>query len=507
VAFNLYFAGIEQGTQRNLLEAVGETHGALSFWGLKRRLPKTKPYRLEDRFPSTFEIFLDSGGYSANKTPGTVEELEEYAAVYQAFVADNIDRAALVTEFDCLALGQDWIELQRSTFWADMPHEKFVPVWHASYALEELARLAQVYDHVAIPESALQQHTNLAQRVNMLQVKYGTQFHALACAKPDNLHSVRFDSAVTTSWFSPMKYGETIVWQGNKLHRYTAAYKEQARKRHKMDFTAAGFDAEKIIADDPMEVAKFTLWSFRQLEMHVDKRRPPVNNNPFTVIQGGGEENVADNNDHELTPSSGETPGSEVDTFAQTLGNAGSRLPVARSESERVLLPVVGFTTGTPTGDADGSVLLTSGSGDSLRRCDFCYVSENCPAFKPGAECAYKLPVEIKTKEQLGAAMQVLLEMQLQRVAFLRMAEDLNGGAADPNLSQEIDRTFKLFKTQKEILDNSSYTRMVIEQRGSAGAMSAIFGEQAALERNSTDKVNRMLDEGDIIDGEIIEPE
>ena len=57
--------------------------------------------------------------------------------------------------------------------------------------------------------------------------------------------------------------------------------------------------------------------------------------------------------------------------------------------------------------------------------------------------------------------------------------EEMNGGYADPNVSQEIDRLFKLIKTTKELDDSREFIRMTVERQGSAGVLSSIFGDRA----------------------------
>ena len=500
--------GLEQPSHSRLLEEQGMTHAGISFWSLKRRLPKTKPYVLADRFPESFTILLDSGGYSANKTPTSVGDLEDYAATYEEFVVKNLDRVSLVTEFDCLALGPAWIEEQRKTFWNDVPPEKFVPIWHGGMGtMPELHRLAQVYDNVGIPESALEQHANLAVQINGLQSKYGTRFHALASAKPDNLHAVRFDTAATTSWLSPAKYGETIVWDGTKLHRYTSAQKDQARKRHKGLFERAGFDAAKILADNHEEVTRFTLWSFRQLEANVDKRRPT--DNPFTVIPGGKDE-VVTNMGEEPNEPFAQVPPPAADNSLEVSSNSSRRVVVPRDASEERNFPGMTIHTKGGEGSAEGGTerQVMGRTTESLRLCDFCYVKETCPAFKPMSTCAFKFPVEFKTKEQIEAGLQIILEMQMERVAFMYYAEQQNGGYADPNLSQEIDRQVKLTEKIKEIKDNSSYLKMSIQARGETSYLEQVFGSDAKMMRDQGPdmgtRVERMLDTG-IIDADIIE--
>jgi hypothetical protein len=74
-----------------------------------------------------------------------------------------------------------------------------------------------------------------------------------------------------------------------------------------------------------------------------------------------------------------------------------------------------------------------------------------------------------------------IIEMQGQRVAFMRFSEEMNGGYADPNTSQEIDRLFKIVKSLKELEENKEFVRMTVERQTSGGVMSALFGDKAGV--------------------------
>ena len=152
-----------------------------------------------------------------------------------------------------------------------------------------------------------------------------------------------------------------------------------------------------------------------------------------------------------------------------------------RNPEEMGNLPVFGYEIKTDV-DADGVIsdaIHISSQATSIRACDTCFIASNCPAYKPQSACAFKLPIEVKTKDQLKGLINAIIEMQGQRVAFMRFAEEMNGGYADPNVSQEIDRLFKLIKTTKELDDSREFIRMTVERQGSSGVLSSIFGDKA----------------------------
>lgn len=309
-----------------------------------------------------------------------------------------------------------------------------------------------------------------------------------------------------------MRYGDTIVWDGHQLRRYPKAYKDQARRRHRMLFTRAGFDPVKIAEDDPKEMARLTIWSWLQLEAAVSKRRG--DRSGLTVIEGeGGDEEEVDSNYLDEIIESGWPEEAPADVVRNALATRNSNpVPTERSADERRTLPVMAFshsrTLDTETGESR-DVLVPQSTGRSLRRCDSCYVASSCPAMVPGSECAFDLPVEIRTKEQLTGTLTTLLEMQAQRVAFGRYAEELEGGSPDPNVSQEMDRFFKMTALLKEIQDNRDFFKIQVEARGNAGVLSRIFGEKVGEQARElpapipADQFDQRIQ--DIIDGEIVQ--
>ena len=162
---------------------------------------------------------------------------------------------------------------------------------------------------------------------------------------------------------------------------------------------------------------------------------------------------------------------------------------VQRDPEEMTSMPVFGYEMKTIVENEDGRDILkqvpvVQTQGVSLRQCDTCFVASNCPAFKPTNTCAFNLPVEVKTPDQLKALNTALLEMQAQRVAFMRFAEEMNGGYADPNLSQEMDRYFKMLEKLKALDENKEFIQITAQRNASQGVLSAIFGDrvQAAKE-------------------------
>ena len=495
----IIFSGAEVGSNRTLLEGQKVELMGLNFWGLRKRgLPKTKRWLISEHFDSDTQVVIESGAAQADKAGLSKEELTSLAVEYQEFLVDNSERAAAFIEFDSLVLGQEWVAQQRAFYEHD---PKFWVVWHEEYGLPALKSLCQNHQNVVIPNDEIESVTSLSAVTRGYQRQFGTQFHALACAKPDNLRQVPFTTASTLSWLSPMRRGETIVWDGTKLNRYPKKMKSQARPRYKAIVEKAGLDYLAFNQDSTLEATRVAVWSYKKLEASMDKKTPDLH-----IIDGGKKDVVSDNSDTPLLSGLGELGGYLSDNSDLDMRKKEPTELVQRAPEEMQNLPVFGYKMKTVVEtDEDGKdvlkdVPIISNQSTSLRQCDTCFVAANCPAFKPSNSCAFNLPVEVKTKEQLKSLLTTIVEMQGQRVAFMRFAEEMNGGYADPNLSQEIDRLLKLVGNINEMDQNKEFIQITASRQSSGGVLSAIFGDRAQAlkelpEALREDTVTRIISE------------
>jgi len=495
----IIFSGAEVGSNRTLLEGQKVELMGLNFWGLRKRgLPKTKRWLISDHFDSDVQVVIESGAAQADKAGLSKEELTSLAIEYQEFLVDNSERALAFMEFDSLILGQEWVAQQRGFYEYD---PKFWVVWHEEYGLPALKSLCERHQNVVIPNDEIEAVTSLSALTRGYQRQHGTQFHALACAKPDNLRQVPFSTASTLSWLSPMRRGETIVWDGTKLNRYPKKMKNQARPRYKAIVEKAGLDYLAFSQDSTLEATRVAVWSYKKLEASMDKKTPDLH-----IIDGGKKDLVSDNSDTPLLSGLGELGGYLSDNSDLDMRKKEPTELVQRASEEMQNLPVFGYRMKTIVEtDDDGKDVLKdvpviSNQNTSLRQCDTCFVAANCPAFKPANTCAFNLPVEVKTKEQLKSLLTTIIEMQGQRVAFMRFAEEMNGGYADPNLSQEIDRLLKLVGNVNEMDQNKEFIQITASRQSSGGVLSAIFGDRAQAlkelpEALREDTVTRIISE------------
>ena len=291
-----------------------------------------------------------------------------------------------------------------------------------------------------------------------------------------------------------MKYGETHVWDHTRMRRYPAGQKVQARQRHASDFKLAGFDPKLIQADDRDEVTRYTVWAWQQLEASLSRTRMLRNaRDRHTTAK------VVDASTPPVSAQVEEIDMTRVDALlkesASIVSTYKGSLPAVVEDS---VMPGFAFreqVVEVPDQDNPGRLVqrterIVSLSNVSVRQCDSCTLSGNCPAYEAGATCKLHMPVEIKSRDQLLGVLTTALEVQWQRVAFGRMAEELEGGYPNANLSAELDRLFRLITAFKDVTDNRDTLSLTVKggNAGAAGGLLArLFGQQMTEPLRSVD--------------------
>ena len=405
---------------------------SLSFMGLRRRVKRLDRWRLADKFPADVKVLpglrapLPLISRTAVLPPAEAAELRE---AYFQFVSDNIHDIEFASEFDANVLGHSSVFSSRESFWATLPSRKWMPVWHADYGTSNLVALADEFDRVGVLQADA--GGDLTPILNRMSGQ--AMLHGIAMTQMDAMREVRWSSVGSTSWLSPSQYGDTIVWTGREMHRYPRKQKETARKRHRTWLRSQGFDDALIEADDSTELLRVSIWSWLRYADHING----VTATGETPLAADGEEPPP----AVTIPFPGTWNGGEV--------NPGNSVEAPR---EKKLLPVVGFDfekireigeDGQPV-ERDEPRMTTPAT--SLLRCDTCFMKDKCPASTPGADCVYEIPVQIRTPAQREALADSLIEMQAQRVLRMTMIEQTEGGYADPNLTIETTRLWKMLQ-------------------------------------------------------------
>jgi hypothetical protein len=296
----------------------------------------------------------------------------------------------------------------------------------------------------------------------------------------------KFDLVLSGAWWSSMKYGETQVWDGRAMHRYNANNQGEVRTRHADHIASLGMDTDLVLAGDPDESCRLAIASW--LAYAASLQGGTVLHLP--ARSEASSDFLYDN----------EKRGSDMGTLDTTPRTGRHR---------KVLLPVMGTGLVTSTEKAaDGTDIIEEQAivqsvNESVRSCNNCYLAQSgCPGYEPDASCAYSIPVEIRSKDQLQAVLQAVIELQTQRVFQARFAEELQGQEMTPEVGQEMDRLFRSVEKMRDIMDNREMVKMTVEARGKSGVLSRLFGTQVGTNAkmltepvDSTDVIDAVLEE------------
>ncbi len=430
----LYFAGAEVAAHRTMLAECGVERYGFNATNLTRLIKKPEKWSVDDHLPEGSEWVL----YADQGT--TWPMVEPYLPQVPTML---IGPASWITK--------------------DLGDVPFAPYWHPGLDGEA------GHDLVALLDDAVKAQTTLRQV--LARYSQGTLVGVTGLSRGVE----RLDVVVSSAWLEVQRHGETQVWSGNKLHRYPNTQKADARARHAADIERLGVDPALVALDDRNEATKLAVMSWLGWEDRHSRRSNLV---PLPSNVGGSQSRH---------PSNG----------TAALVNAG---PVQRHD--RVLPAMVITQVQSRYKDGEGHDVLEetaalASPATSSRVCDSCYLSRSCPAFNPGHSCAYAIPVEIRTKDQLQAAMRAFVEMQGQRVLFARFAEELDGQGADPTVSAELERFFRLLKDMKDISDTRDVMKLQLEARAGAGVLSRLFGNEVGVRARA---VSTPMDADEVLD-------
>lgn len=474
-----YLGGGEVPSHRKIMNEIGVKAAAVSFIGLSRKIKYLDRWHVEEKFNPDIALFLDSGAHSVNRAEDkyTMGDIFNLMESYTRYVEANLDRVALVSEFDALPLGAEAIEAHRQEMLELVGREKFMPIWHEHYGLDELNRLADTYLNIGITSTSMSGR-NLTPNLNHLAAR-GIRLHGVGITSIDDLYSIRWNSVSSTSWISPQMNGETLLWTGKVFKRYPKRQKDQARLRYRTYFEQIGFDSELIEADDHTELLRLSAWSWQQLMDDIEKKQgsgpseEPEDDRVVTNLPFG-----------HLTPA----PQTALEPVDNPVEETLKPRPTPQPR-EQVLLPILQSHTKTekvtlPDGSSEDveRTTLIPRSG-SIRPCHSCFIASKCPAFDENSLCAYDIPVVVKTRDDVINLQNGLISIQASRALTARMFEEIEGGYPDPNVSQEIDRLSKLIKTKHD-MEQEGFS-IKLEARGSSnggspGMLNRLFGEQAS---------------------------
>ena len=466
------FLGAEDQADRELLLECGVLDIGVNFFdlGAQQRTALLK-------VPDDVRIHLYAGNPPSQVSDTQIHDLVE---AYESYVEQHADR--LYSWSEVRAPGVD-VANRRKEFYDRFDAFRFRPVHNEANSMFDLEGLADAYPHVLLTREAVSvlreslDHDKSEDPLLALSVEYGAVFHAMGMHRAKRRH-YNFATVATAMWQAPRRFGQPVIWDGKKLTRHTVDVREEVLDKHYARIKAYGLSADDIVGGDKKEGMRLAVISMLEYQKACERTPGLEASIPVEFNQTAPLEEVSDSS---AVAESPETPGTVVALPVSSTNPGGT--DAGRSKGHYPFLTTEKMSS-VVAGENGHTVeeipLIATTSG--VRHCDICVLSRQCPAFDPGAECSFGIPVELRTREQLMALLRATMEIQSSRVFFSRFQEELAGGNLDETTSKEIDRLFRLanqLKVMDEVKDTLSVT---VERKSSAGVLSAIFGKGSADE-------------------------
>jgi hypothetical protein len=430
----LYFAGAESPSHLNTLRSEGVLRVAVNVTALSRRVKDLSDWATEERLGGLdWVLYADSP-----ETPW-----EDALLVLNSAMQNGVPPEAVIGP---AAWGSDT--------WLGDSDLFFSPTWDGvdNGALRECL---ERYNSVFLPDSVVEN----AQACRTAQAAVGNgQVLGALTGRSKGLEN--YTVVISPAWWAVQKHGETQVWDHGKFFRYNSKDKLAKRQQHRSAIESLGVDFDAVLADDAAALARLAIRSWVMLERETPARKAvPVA--PTEEVEVGNPQ------------------------FSKPLedGSGVRRLDSDRISGRHAVLPVIGLELAqVESKDMDGTVSTTevetlAVTQESLRRCDTCSFSLQCPSYEAGAKCAYHIPVIIRSKDQLQGVLRAMVEVQTQRVLMQRFGEEITG-TPDPDVGREMDRLFNMVEKWKDIEDNRDTLEVSVKAKGQMGMLSRLFGSK-----------------------------
>lgn len=186
------------------------------------------------------ELFADSGAFSAftQRRGGASIKREEYAA----WLTEWQDQLKIMVNLDVIG---DAKASARNQLWLEDRGLPVLPVYHMQSPLSELEALCRDYDYICIGGTASLTGTKklaATARAMLIAREHGTRVHGLGRSASEELASLPFYSADSTTWTYGARFGSLQVFTGSRV----ASLPVQEAVRHPVLIRSHGADPQRM---------------------------------------------------------------------------------------------------------------------------------------------------------------------------------------------------------------------------------------------------------------------
>ena len=274
-AFNIFYSGVEDANNFNILYDMGIRNFLMSYHYIQNRhLSMHQMYS-----DKGVKFFIDSGAHTYQNDPKyldyDIEYWEEHLKKYLNWVEKNRDYVFAIASFDFEnVVGASIVKKWNEQYFEPFMLRTGIPVcfvWHQDSAMPwdyYCKRYPYVgfssvnTEGVAIDIREYQDKLRIAENNDAL-------VHGFGMTRTAMLTQLPFYTADSTTWLVGLQYGEINFWNGQKMQRL----KKDVWKGNMLPtLIQMGFDEEKLLSEDTEELIRVNIEAFIEAEEYVQTR-------------------------------------------------------------------------------------------------------------------------------------------------------------------------------------------------------------------------------------------
>lgn len=271
--YQMFFSGSEVPQWFLHLKTCGVTNFLFSYY-----YADTKGYSQAERVlmnaPKGSKFMCDSGAYTIRKlVEKDIQWYVDYIERYVAFLRKYKDYIFSAVELDVESIvGVDVVNKWRKKYFVPLEKEtgiKIIYVWHDDFGMSGWEEMCRKYKYVGLSNDGYS-YGEWNRFFNVAK-KYGTRIHGFAITFKRTLKKFSFYTSDSVSWLIGKRFGEYYMHKCSRDWRMDFRWKHQIGKYSVYLKREAGFNYNKFLQQDSLEVNRISIWSMLQLEKSINK--------------------------------------------------------------------------------------------------------------------------------------------------------------------------------------------------------------------------------------------
>lgn len=257
----IFYSGVENEFHFGIASKYADNL-LMSYYYLQK---KDEGFLAAKRQGTPRQFFIDSGAHTLQEEKGVEWGKAEWTAYldrYTAWLRKNRDHIYAAVELDVAnQVGTPIVEEWRRKYFLPLEMEgmQIIYVWHINQA-QDWEKMCQQHRYLGLSHETFREE--ITERMMLTARRYRTKVHGFAITSHKAIRDYTLATADSTSWKAGERYGAINFWTGRKLQ----FVERKDRFKWKEHIVRLGYDFEKLMRDEPVEVSSLCIAEFRKME-------------------------------------------------------------------------------------------------------------------------------------------------------------------------------------------------------------------------------------------------